>query len=105
VIEVLARLISERGAPAFLRSDNGPEFVSKAILSWLLAQGISTALIEPGNVGRMASPRECLSLEWFRSGTEAKIIIEVWRRLYNEVRPQLSLVISRQTSSPHSTAA
>jgi putative transposase len=48
VIEVLARLISERGAPAFLRSDNGPEFVSKAILSWLVAQGISTALIEPG---------------------------------------------------------
>ena len=45
VIEVLARLVSERGAPAFLRSDNGPEFVSKAILSFIVAHGISTALI------------------------------------------------------------
>jgi putative transposase len=48
VIEVLSRLVSERGAPTFLRSDNGPEFVSKALLSWIVAQGISTALIEPG---------------------------------------------------------
>jgi putative transposase len=47
VIEVLSRLISERGAPVLLRSDNGPEFVSKALLSWIAAQGIGTALIEP----------------------------------------------------------
>ncbi len=46
VIEVLSRLVSERGAPIFLRSDNGPEFVSKALLSWIVAQGIDTALIE-----------------------------------------------------------
>ena len=43
VIEVLSRLVSERGAPIFLRSDNGPEFVSKALLSWIVAQGIDTA--------------------------------------------------------------
>ncbi len=48
VIEVLSRLVSDRGAPAVLRSDNGPEFVSKALLSWTVAQGICTALIEPG---------------------------------------------------------
>jgi transposase InsO family protein len=48
VIEVLSRLVSERGAPLLLRSDNGPEFVSKALLSWIAAQGIGTALIEPG---------------------------------------------------------
>ena len=48
VIELLSRLVSERGAPTFLRSDNGPEFVSKALLSWIVAQGIGTALIEPG---------------------------------------------------------
>jgi putative transposase len=48
VIDVLSRLVSARGAPAFLRSDNGPEFVSKALLSWIVAQGIGTALIEPG---------------------------------------------------------
>ena len=48
VIEVLARLISERGAPRYLRSDNGPEFVSKAILEWLDSANIETALIDPG---------------------------------------------------------
>ena len=48
VIDVLSRLVSARGAPSFLRSDNGPEFVSKALLSWIVAQGIGTALIEPG---------------------------------------------------------
>jgi putative transposase len=48
VIEVLTRLVSERGAPRFLRSDNGPEFVSKAILEWLEIAGVQTALIDPG---------------------------------------------------------
>ena len=48
VIEVLSRLVSARGAPRFLRSDNGPEFVSKALLSWIVTQGIGTALIELG---------------------------------------------------------
>ena len=48
VIEVLIRLISERGAPMFLRSDNGPEFVSHALLRWLVDANIETALIDPG---------------------------------------------------------
>ena len=88
VIEVLSHLVSERGAPAFLRGDNGPEFVSKALLSWIVAQGIGTALIEPGKpwqngvtesfTGKFRD--ECLSLEWFRSRAEAKVIIESWRR-------------------------
>jgi putative transposase len=99
VIEVLARLISERGAPRYLRSDNGPEFVSKAILEWLEKAGIETALIDPGKPwqngmdesfnGRFRD--ECLSLEWFRSRRDAKVIIETWRRHYNEVRPHSSL--------------
>jgi transposase InsO family protein len=81
---VLVRLISERGAPRYLRSDNGPEFVSKAILKWLEKVGIETALIDPGKPwqngmdesfnGRFRD--ECLSLEWFRSRREAKVIIE-----------------------------
>ncbi len=99
VIEVLSRLVSERGAPAFLRSDNGPEFVSKALLSWIVAQGIGTALIEPGKPWQNGVTEsfngkfrdECLSLEWFRSRAEAKVIIETWRRHYNEVRPHSSL--------------
>ena len=99
VIEVLSRLVSARGAPTFLRSDNGPEFVSKALLSWIVAQGIGTALIEPGKPWQNGVTEsfngkfrdECLSLEWFRSRAEAKVIIEAWRRHYNEVRPHSSL--------------
>ena len=48
VIEVLSRLISERGAPLYLRSDNGPEFVARALLKWMADQKIETALIDPG---------------------------------------------------------
>ena len=99
VIEVLARLISKRGAPRFLRSDNGPEFVSKAILEWLEIAGIETALIDPGKPWQNGADEsfngrfrdECLSLEWFRSRREAKVIIETWRRHYNAVRPHSSL--------------
>jgi putative transposase len=99
VIDVLSQLVSARGAPAFLRSDNGPEFVSKALLSWIVAQGIGTALIEPGKPWQNGVAEsfngkfrdECLSLEWFRSRAEAKVIIEAWRRQYNEVRPHSSL--------------
>ena len=99
VIEVLSRLVSERGAPSFLRSDNGPEFVSKALLSWIVAQGIGTALIEPGKPWQNGVTEsfngkfrdECLSLEWFRSRAEAKVVIEAWRRHYNTVRPHSSL--------------
>jgi putative transposase len=99
VIDVLSRLVSARGAPAFLRSDNGPEFVSKALLSWIVAQGIGTALMEPGKPWQNGVAEsfngkfrdECLSLEWFRSRAEAKVVIEAWRRHYNEVRPHSSL--------------
>lgn len=99
VIEVLTRLISDRGAPRYLRSDNGPEFVSHAILSWLGNAGIDTALIDPGKPWQNGADEsfngkfrdECLSLEWFRSRAEARIVIETWRRHYNEVRPHSSL--------------
>jgi putative transposase len=85
---VLARLVSARGAPTFLRSDNGPEFVSRALLSWIVAQGIATALIEPGKPCQNGVTEsfngkfrdECRGLEWFRSCAAAKVIIETWRR-------------------------
>ena len=84
VIEVLSRLVSERGAPLYLRSDNGPEFVSRALLTWIVEQGIDTALIDPGKPWQNANGEsfngkfrdECLSLEWFRSRAEAKVVIE-----------------------------
>ena len=77
----------------------GPEFVSKALLSWIVGQGIGTALIDPGKPWQNGVTEsfngkfrdECLSLEWFRSRAEAKVIIETWRRHYNEVRPHSSL--------------
>ena len=99
VIEVLSRLVSERGAPLYLRSDNGPEFVSRALLTWIASMGIDTALIDPGKPWQNGATEsfngkfrdECLSLEWFRSRAEAKVVIETWRRHYNEVRPHSSL--------------
>jgi putative transposase len=48
VIEVLTRLVSQRGAPAFLRCDNGPEFVARAVLKWIVDNAIGTAFIDPG---------------------------------------------------------
>ena len=99
VIEVLARLISAHGAPRYLRSDNGPEFVSRAILEWLQTAGINTAFTDPGKPWQNGADEsfngklrdECLSLEWFRSRAEAAVVIENWRRHYNAVRPHSSL--------------
>ncbi len=99
VIEVLSRLVSERGAPLYQRSENGPEFVSRALLTWIVDQGIATALIDPGKLWQNGATEsfngkfrdECLSLEWFRSRAEAKVLIEAWRQHFNTVRPHSSL--------------
>jgi putative transposase len=99
VIEVLSRLVSVHGAPSYLRSDNGPEFVSRAVLRWLTQTNIDTAHIDPGKPWQNGSNEsfngkfrdECLSMEWFISRIDAKIVIEDWRRHYNEVRPHSSL--------------
>ncbi len=99
VIEVMARLTSIHGAPRYLRSDNGPEFVSTAVLKWLVAEGIDTALSDPGKPWQNGTDEsfngkfrdECLNMEWFRSRAEAVAVIESWRRHYNEIRPHSSL--------------
>jgi putative transposase len=99
VIDVLSRLVSVHGAPGHLRCDNGPEFVSSAILRWLGQAGIETAFIDPGKPWQNGTNEsfndkfrdECLSLEWFRNRTEAVATIEAWRRHYNDVRPHSSL--------------
>lgn len=90
VIEVLAKLVSERGAPKYLRSDNGPEFVSKAVLRWLRDEKIETALIDPGKPWQNGSNEsfngkfrdECLNLHWFarsRSGSNRFVDASSWR--------------------------
>ena len=99
VIEVLSRLVSVHGAPLFMRSDNGPEFVSHAILEWIAQAGIATVLNDPGKPWQNGADEsfngkfrdECLSVEWFRSRREAVAVIETWRQHYNEVRPHSSL--------------
>ncbi|MBA3241146.1 MAG: IS3 family transposase [Acidobacteria bacterium] len=88
VVKVLACLASERGAPAYLRSDNGPEFVAERVRAWLAATQIETLYIEPGSPwqnafgesfnGRLRD--ECLNVEWFRNPREAQIVVESWRR-------------------------
>jgi putative transposase len=99
VIDVLAKLVSVRGAPKHLRSDNGSEFISKAILKWLVDSGIETALIDPGKPWQNGANEsfngkfrdECLGMQWFKNRIDAKVVIEDWRKSYNEVRPHSSL--------------
>jgi putative transposase len=99
VLEVLERLFHEHGAPEFIRSDNGPEFVAKAVGEWIRGNGSQTYFIEPGSPwqngyaesfhGKLRD--ECLNMEVFRNLAEAKVVIEAWRRRYNENRPHSSL--------------
>jgi putative transposase len=99
VIEVLSQLVSVRGAPKYLRSDNGPEFVSRAVLQWVLQAGIETAPIDPGKPWQNGSNEsfngkfrdECLGMQWFKNRIDAKVAIDSWRKMYNEVRPHSSL--------------
>ena len=99
VIDVLTDLFILRGVPAFIRSDNGPEFVAQSVRDWINAVGAKTAFIEPGSPwengycesfnARLRD--ELLNGEIFYSLREAQIIIEQWRRHYNTVRPHSAL--------------
>ncbi len=99
VIDVLTRLMSVHGIPNYLRSDNGPEFVSLALLNWVKDTSLKLALIDPGKPWQNGTNEsfngkfrdECLSMEWFRNRMEAKVVIEDWRVHYNTVRPHSSL--------------
>ena len=95
VINALSRLFAEHGSPAFIRSDNGPEFIAQNVQNWLKEQGVQTTYIQPGKpwqngVIESFNARfraDCLDVEWFNSRREAKWIIENWRKQYNEQRP------------------
>ena len=84
VIEVLSKLVSVHGSPKHLRSDTGPEFVSRAVPKWLTQANIDTAHIDPGKPWQNGTNEsfngkfrdECLSMEWFRNRIDAKIVIE-----------------------------
>ncbi|CAM5334370.1 putative transposase [Aquamicrobium terrae] len=99
VIDVLSDLFILRGVPGHVRSDNGPEFIAKAVREWIVAVGAKTAFIEPGSPwenGYCESFNsklrdELLNGEIFYSLAEARIIIEAWRCYYNTERPHSSL--------------
>ena len=99
VIDILSDLFIMRGVPGHVRSDNGPEFVAKAVQDWIRAVGAKTAYIEPGSPwenGYCESFNsklrdELLDGEIFYTLEEARVIIENWRHHYNEVRPHSSL--------------
>jgi len=96
---LLDSVCSQRGRPMMIRSDNGPEFTGKAMLTWAHRHGIALRLIEPGKPNQNAYVEsfngrlrdECLNEHWFTSLAHAHAVIEAWRREYNEERPKKSL--------------
>jgi putative transposase len=88
-----------RGYPVAVRTDNGPEFTSRAFLAWTTLHGIRHILIQPGRPmqnGYIESFNgkfrdECLNEQWFQSLPQARDCIAEWRKDYNEVRRQSSL--------------
>lgn len=99
VSELLGRLIAVHGAPLYLRSDNGPEFVAAALQKWIKQEGIETAYIAKGKPWQNGLNEsfngkfrdECLDMEWFATRREAAIVIEEYRKHYNSARPHSSL--------------
>lgn len=96
---ILDRLSLSRGLPRVIRTDNGKEFCGKAMLSWAHARGVQLRLIEPGKPNQNAYIEsfngryrdECLNEHWFTSLPHACVVIEAWRREYNEERPKKAL--------------
>ena len=99
LIGVLETVFLTRPAPKFMRSDNGPEFIARAIRAWLQKSGVSTAFIEPGSPWQNAYCEsfngklrdELLAGELFTSLLEAQVLAESYRREYNTYRPHRSL--------------
>ena len=99
VTRMLEWLFLTRGVPKYIRSDNGPEFISKAVCQWVKESGCQTLFIKPGSPwenGYIESFNdklrdECLNREVFRNGGEAQAIVEAFRQEYNNYRPHSSL--------------
>lgn len=99
VVQVLRCLFEVRGAPKFIRSDNGPEFIAHAVKRFLTERGVDTLYIEPGSPwqngyaesfgGKLRD--ELLNRELFTSVMEAKVVCEDYRLDYNHHRPHSSL--------------
>jgi putative transposase len=102
VASTLASLFHQRGEPAFIRSDNGPEFIAKAIKGWLEVSGVRTLYIEPGSPWENAYSEtfnsrfgdELLKREVFTSLLEAKVLVEEYTKHYNRWRPHSALWVT-----------
>ena len=109
-IDALTDLFILRGVPAYIRSDNGPEFVAQAVRDWIKSVGARTAYIEPGSPwenGYCESFNarfrdELLNGEVFYSLREAQIIIESWRKHYNTSDPTVLWATAHQPRKPSS---
>lgn len=99
VVRVLETLVAQRGAPEYIRSDNGPEFIAKKVRRWIEERGFKTLYIEPGSPWENPFIEsfnsrfrdEFLNVESFGSVLEAKVLGKEFRRNYNEERPHSSL--------------
>ena len=95
----LAAVVAQHGAPRYLRSDNGGEFIAATVQAWLAEQQTQTLYITPGHpwengyaesfMGKFRD--ECLNREVFLGIEHAQVLVEQWRRHYNEERPHSSL--------------
>jgi putative transposase len=98
-VEVLARVVRERGVPEHIRSDNGPEFIAGGLREWASSAGVGTLYIEPGSPWENGYAEsfnskvrdELLSVEEFGSLLEAQVLGRQWKQSYNEERPHSSL--------------
>ncbi len=96
---VLAAAVRERGAPVHIRSDNGPEFIARAIRDWVAGAGLETLYIAPGAPWENGYAEsfnskvrdELLNAEEFTSLLEARVLGKAWKEEYNHVRPHSSL--------------
>jgi putative transposase len=99
ITRVLDQLAVSRGLPQILRTDNGPEFCGRTLLTWAHERGLTLRLIEPGKPNQNAYIEsfngrfrdECLNEHWFTSLAHAQVVIETWRREYNDERPKKGL--------------
>lgn len=99
VLEWLKKAIQEHGAPEYLRSDNGPEFIAREVQQWLRVHQIKTIYIEPGSPWQNGFVEgfhsrfrdECLNRELLWTLTEARVVIEDYRQEYNQRRPHSRL--------------
>ena len=99
MLRVLADVFIRRGTPAYIGSDDGPEFAAAPVRRWLERLDVGTLFIEPGSPWENGSTEsfngklrdELLNREVLTNVWEAKVLVEEWRREHNQVRPHSSL--------------